>query len=289
MAGLLLTDSLPVGMVGDGANDCGALKASCSCAAARIGHTSLHHANNKQTTETNPHTRTTQAADAGLSISNGEAAIAAPFTASSVTSVIQLILEGRCALATTFSLFKFMLMYSIIQFAGILLCYTGLSLFSDRQFLWVDMFCILPLSITLGLTPPVNKLVPQRPPPSMLCLSSLASILGCVLLAVVPYRVVLGVWAPSQPWYSIPAGIPANGAWHTQVTLPRHRVLKDGCILTELDTVHRRCSSLSLGRWGTLCIWLLASPLPLGGALASSLFPPPSLWLTDSSSWQTLA
>jgi cation-transporting ATPase 13A3/4/5 len=61
---------------GDGANDCGALKA----------------------------------ADVGLSLSEAEASVAAPFTSRTpdIGCVIEVIREGRAALVTSFSCFKYM-------------------------------------------------------------------------------------------------------------------------------------------------------------------------------------
>ena len=63
-------------MCGDGANDCAALKA----------------------------------ADVGISLSEAEASVAAPFTASTpdIGCVIEVIKEGRAALVTSFSCFKYM-------------------------------------------------------------------------------------------------------------------------------------------------------------------------------------
>lgn len=65
-----------VGFCGDGANDCGALKA----------------------------------ADVGISLSEAEASVAAPFTSKTpdIGCVIDVIREGRAALVTSFSCFKYM-------------------------------------------------------------------------------------------------------------------------------------------------------------------------------------
>uniref|UniRef100_A0A8C7NFT0 ATPase 13A3 n=1 Tax=Oncorhynchus mykiss TaxID=8022 RepID=A0A8C7NFT0_ONCMY len=73
-----------VGMCGDGANDCGALKR----------------------------------AHGGISLSELEASVASPFTSRTpnISCVPSLIREGRAALITSFCVFKFMALYSIIQY-----------------------------------------------------------------------------------------------------------------------------------------------------------------------------
>uniref|UniRef100_A0A3B3VM82 ATPase 13A3 n=1 Tax=Poecilia latipinna TaxID=48699 RepID=A0A3B3VM82_9TELE len=80
-----------VGMCGDGANDCGALKRAHS----------------------------------GISLSELEASVASPFTSSTsnISCVPNLIREGRAALITSFCVFKFMALYSIIQYISVILLY----------------------------------------------------------------------------------------------------------------------------------------------------------------------
>lgn len=99
-----------VGFVGDGANDCGALKA----------------------------------ADVGLSLSESEASVAAPFTSLSVNldCVPRLIREGRAALVTSFSCFKYMALYSLIQFTSVTLLYSLGGNLGDFQFLFIDLAVI---------------------------------------------------------------------------------------------------------------------------------------------------
>jgi hypothetical protein len=89
------------GFCGDGANDCGALKA----------------------------------ADVGISLSDAEASVAAPFTSRQfdISCVPQLIKEGRAALVTSFCCFKYMSLYSAIQFSSVSFLYTSASNLGDFQ------------------------------------------------------------------------------------------------------------------------------------------------------------
>jgi cation-transporting P-type ATPase 13A2 len=103
------------GMCGDGANDIGALKA----------------------------------AHVGVSLSEAEASIAAPFTSSiqNISSVTVVIQEGRCSLLTSFQMFKFMAMFSMIQFTAVCMLYNIRAVLADMHFLYVDLFLILPISL----------------------------------------------------------------------------------------------------------------------------------------------
>ncbi|TPP56644.1 Cation-transporting ATPase, partial [Fasciola gigantica] len=157
-----------VAMCGDGANDCGALKA----------------------------------AHAGVSLSEAEASVASPFTSKqqNISCIPTLIQEGRCALVTSFGTLKFITSYSLIQFISVIaLYYIGSSL-SDGQFLYVDLFLITTLSVTFGYTKPYPYLSIE--PPRMRLLSTVTLLsLGCNMVAHLVTQVITFISVRAQPWY----------------------------------------------------------------------------------------
>lgn len=109
-------------MCGDGANDCGALKA----------------------------------AHAGIALTDSEASVASPFTSkdSSISCVPELIRQGRCALVTSFGIFNYMAIYALIQFFSVMILFEVGTNLSDFQFLYVDFFIICSLSAVFGQSQP---------------------------------------------------------------------------------------------------------------------------------------
>ena len=166
-----------VGFCGDGANDCGALKA----------------------------------ADVGISLSEAEASVAAPFTSRvfDVRCVPQIIREGRAALVTSFSCFKYMSLYSAIQFTSVSFLYASASNLADFQFLYIDLLLILPIAIFMGGTAPYPGLAPRRPTASLVSRKVLVPLVGQILLCIL---VQLIVWLAVRraPWYSAPVVDPAH-------------------------------------------------------------------------------
>ncbi|XP_004675168.2 PREDICTED: probable cation-transporting ATPase 13A3 isoform X1 [Condylura cristata] len=159
-----------VGMCGDGANDCGALKR----------------------------------AHGGISLSELEASVASPFTSKtpSISCVPNLIREGRAALMTSFCVFKFMALYSIIQYFSVTLLYSILSNLGDFQFLFIDLAIILVVVFTMSLNPAWKELVAQRPPSGLISGALLFSVLSQIIICI-GFQSFGFFWVKQQPWYEV--------------------------------------------------------------------------------------
>ena len=157
-----------VGMCGDGANDCKALKT----------------------------------ADVGLSLSEAEASIAAPFTSkiTNISPMITLLKEGRCSLATSFQVFKYMALYSMIQFTTVLILYQFIADLSPYEYLYEDLFITTPLVFTMSLTGPYHKLDKALPLGKLWGVPVLISVLGHIVIQAAAQIIMYYILA-SQSWY----------------------------------------------------------------------------------------
>ncbi|KAF9998130.1 hypothetical protein BGZ65_006344, partial [Modicella reniformis] len=160
-----------VGFCGDGANDCGALKA----------------------------------ADVGISLSEAEASVAAPFTSRSnnIECVVNVIQEGRAALVTSFSCFKYMALYSIIQFTTVGFLYSFASNLGDFEFLYIDLLLIVPIAVFMCRTEAFPALSPKRPTAKLVSKKVLTSLIGQMIIQGC-FQAVLFYLVRRQPWYQPP-------------------------------------------------------------------------------------
>ncbi|CAK9304701.1 unnamed protein product [Gordionus sp. m RMFG-2023] len=86
--------------------------------------------------------------------STGTASLAAPFTATqgNISCIPGIIKEGRASLATSFCVFKNMACYSLNQFLAVLALYWFGTNFSDVQFTFADFFPATVLTMLMGNT-----------------------------------------------------------------------------------------------------------------------------------------
>ncbi|XP_071454972.1 polyamine-transporting ATPase 13A3-like [Hetaerina americana] len=156
----LQTLGYSVGMCGDGANDCGALKA----------------------------------AHAGISLSEAESSVASPFTSTeaNISCVPRVIREGRAALVTSVGVFKYMAAYSLTQFVSVMLLQSIESNLTDTQFLYIDLFLITLSASFFGRTEAAEggPLSPQAPLASLLSAPPIISLAAQVVTVIIAQTAV---------------------------------------------------------------------------------------------------
>lgn len=180
-----LEKDLVTGMCGDGGNDCGALRA----------------------------------AQAGVALSEAEASVVSPFTAKtkSVRAVVDLLREGRAALANSFAGYKFLIIY------GQLFCVMKLSFFylgvvmSMMCYILVDVLMVTFMSYVVTLSRPTAKLeAPSRPTATLLGPETLVSVLGFQVFNIIALVVSLVCLMDNNPAYiKWPAELSSGAAWWT--------------------------------------------------------------------------
>ena len=136
-------------MCGDGANDSGALKS----------------------------------ADVGVSLS-AESSIAAHFNSKikDISCLIDLLKEGKCSLITSIQTFKFMMIYSLIQFFNVFFLTIFNSYFSDFQWLISDIFVIFPLEFLIARTSSYEKLTKDVPEISLVSFPIMISVILNIII-----------------------------------------------------------------------------------------------------------
>ena len=160
---------LVVAMVGDSASDSGSLKA----------------------------------ADVGLCVSHLALSLAAPLTGNSILALEDILKEGKATLAASFQCFKFMGLYSMVQLMSVLTLYLLKTNFSTLEFLYVDLFTVIPLTFVIGITKAYPVLTGSQPTGSIFSLSVALSIGGqcCIqmtFIALTYYALTMQRWYVPQ-------------------------------------------------------------------------------------------
>jgi predicted P-type ATPase len=133
-------------MCGDGQNDCGCLKT----------------------------------AHVGVALSNAEASIVAPFTSldKSLSAVLDVLREGRCAVASTVSAYSFYLLYGQTEaFLQVTMAYLAISL-SEWCWVFLDGIFSITLAFSIPLAQAASVLTSRRPNDHLLGQELLFSVCG---------------------------------------------------------------------------------------------------------------
>ncbi|OMH85278.1 putative cation-transporting ATPase 13A4, partial [Zancudomyces culisetae] len=155
-------------MCGDGGNDCGAL---------RVAHV-------------------------GLAMSNSEASIVSPFSTAkkSVFSCVELLSQGRGALATSFANYKFLMLYGQTMAMFKLFSMYFSSTISQSVWITIDGFITVGMSLSISLSKPVEKLANIRPTARLFGPTTMLSTVGQVVINWI-FMVVCFIILYRQPWY----------------------------------------------------------------------------------------
>jgi magnesium-transporting ATPase (P-type) len=156
-------------MCGDGQNDCGSLKS----------------------------------AHVGIALSSAEASIVAPFTSldKTITSVTDVLREGRCALASAFSAYSYYIIYGQVEsYLQTINAYLSIT-FTEWCWVFLDGIWSITMAFSLPLAKAANKLSPTRPTASLLGPITISSLVGMIVCNI--FYLVIGLVALwKQDWFS---------------------------------------------------------------------------------------
>jgi cation-transporting ATPase 13A3/4/5 len=128
--------------------------------------------------------------------------------------VPRVLCEGRGALATCFQLFRFMALYSMIQFGCCIMLYFKGSNLGDSQFLNQDMFLVFPLVVLMGETYAADTLTVDRPSSDLLSVSNLFSVAAHVFICL-GFQLYTYLSCALQPGYeALPNDNFLAHSWH---------------------------------------------------------------------------
>ncbi|XXQ35489.1 Cation-transporting P-type ATPase N-terminal domain-containing protein [Plasmodiophora brassicae] len=149
----LFQEKVVVAMCGDGGNDCGAL----------------------------------QTAHAGIALSEGDASIASPFSATtdSIMSCVDLVSFGRSALSINLSLYKFAVLYGETMLFAEFFAYYFTVILPILVWAYLDGPVLIGMAWAISQALPAADMAPRRPTARVLGLETVSAVVGTIGINIV--------------------------------------------------------------------------------------------------------
>ena len=148
-----------------------------------------------------------KAAHVGVALSDAEASIVSPFTSldKEIGSVVDVLREGRCALASALASYKYILMYGQLEgFGNVLMASFRVNL---TEYAWalLDGILVIAMATTLPLSQAAKRLSDTRPTASLLGAHTVASLCGVLFSNVFYVLMALAIlyrqdWMQCRKW-----------------------------------------------------------------------------------------
>jgi len=123
-----------------------------------------------------------------------------------ISCVVTLLTNGRAALATSFCIFKYMALYSVIQSCTVTIVYYYIIDLSTNAYYFVDICTILPLSFTMGMSGANEVLTKFQPTGRLISFPVLFSVIGTGILQILGQVTVLIILQNGNYVEQCPAG-----------------------------------------------------------------------------------
>jgi magnesium-transporting ATPase (P-type) len=144
-----------------------------------------------------------KSAHIGVAMASTEASIVSSFTSleKKLSSVPEILMEGRCALASAFASYKYYIIYGQIEsFLQVLNAYFAIT-FTEWCWVFLDGFWSISMAFSLPLSRAAKKLGQGSPTSSLLSLQTLFSV--CGILTINFFFLVMALLILfSQDWFS---------------------------------------------------------------------------------------